>query len=147
MQKIVIKMKKKDIYSEAMRYIENAKEILSTKAGKDGDYYSDKKYVRLACHAAYLGVLIALDGLWEYKGIVKPKNRSLTRDTVRVNFYRENLGKINNKMLNLFNETVYPFLHEYGGYDGNLDVRISQTGIKAATEIIEWVRKQIISVE
>ncbi len=140
-------MKKKDIYSEAMRYIENAKEILSTKAGKDGDYYSDKKYVRMASHTAYLGVLIALDGLLEYKGIEKPKNRSLSRDAVSVKFYREHLGKINNKMLTLFNETVYPNLHELGGYDGVLDVDTIQKGIKIAVEMIEWVRKQIISVE
>ncbi len=140
-------MKKRDICKEAMRYIENAKEILSSKAGKDGKYYSDKKYVRMACHMAYLGVLIALDGLLEYKGIENLKNQDLSSDAVNVKFYREHLGKINGKMLNLFNETIYPFLCEYGGYYGNLEVYISQEGIIAATEIIEWVQKQISSVE
>jgi len=28
---------------EAKRYLDNAKQILSEKAGKDGDYYSDSK--------------------------------------------------------------------------------------------------------
>ena len=132
-----------DIYSESMRYIENAKEILSTKAGKVGKYYSDSKYVRMACHTAYCGVLLALNGLFEYKGIKIPKNRQKSRDAVSVDFYRANLGKQNNAILTVFNQTVYPFLHEYGGYDGNLDIDISQKGIKAAIEIIEWVRKQI----
>jgi len=30
---------------EAERYLENAKTILSEKAEKEGDYYSDSKYV------------------------------------------------------------------------------------------------------
>ena len=28
---------------EAERYLQNARDMLSEKAGKDGDYYSDKK--------------------------------------------------------------------------------------------------------
>jgi hypothetical protein len=32
-------------YSEAIRYMENAKETLQ-KAGKEDKYYNDKKYVR-----------------------------------------------------------------------------------------------------
>jgi len=134
--------KEVDIYSESMRYIDNAKEILSTKAGKDGRYYSDKKYVRMACHTAYMGVLLSLNALFEYKGIKIPKNRNKSRDAISIDFYREHLG-FNKSILRIFNETVYPNLHEYGGYDGNLQVEISQNGIKSAIEIIEWVRKQI----
>jgi hypothetical protein len=52
-----------DNLQEARRYLNNAKEILREKARKEGDHYQDKKYVRLAGHAAYSGVLIALDGL------------------------------------------------------------------------------------
>lgn len=48
---------------EARRYLDNAKELLRDKAKKDGKYYQDKKYVKLAGHAAYSGVLIALDVL------------------------------------------------------------------------------------
>ena len=44
---------------EAERYLQNARQILSEKAGKDGDYYIDKKYVKMAGHAAWCGVLIA----------------------------------------------------------------------------------------
>jgi len=135
--------KEVDIYSESMRYIDNAKEILSTKAGKHGDYYQDRKYVKMASHTAYCGLLYAFDGLLKYKGIEKPKKRNKSRDAVSVDFYREQLGKMNRSVLDKFNETVYPNLHELGGYDGVLDVDTIQRGIKTAIELIEWVRKQI----
>jgi len=132
-----------DVYKESMRYIENAREILSTKAGKDGKYYSDPKYVRMACNTAYNGLLLALNGLFAYKGIEIPRNRQKNRNALRVQFYEEQLGKINKAILKEFNQTAYPFLHEYGGYDGNLSVDISQNGIKAAVDIIDWVHNQI----
>lgn len=40
--------------------MENATETLK-KAGKDGKYYKDEKYVKTACGTAYNGVLKALD--------------------------------------------------------------------------------------
>ena len=46
---------------EAQRYLDNAKEILSEKAGKEDGYYQDTKYVKLAGHAAYAVILVALD--------------------------------------------------------------------------------------
>ncbi len=48
-------------HKEAMRYVENAKEILSTKAKKEGNSYSDKKHVRMAGNTLWNGVLEALD--------------------------------------------------------------------------------------
>jgi len=130
-------MNDNDVYTEAMRYIDNAKEVLSSKAGKDGDYYSDRKYVKMASHTAYCGLLYALDGMFEYKGIEKPKNRSRKRDAVTVKFYQEQLGKINRTVLDKFNETVYPNLHELGGYEGVLDVNTIQRGISTAVELID----------
>ena len=38
----------KNPIKEAQRYLDNAREILSTKAEKDGGYYNDPKYVRMA---------------------------------------------------------------------------------------------------
>ena len=58
---------------EAERYMQNARQILSEKAGKDGDSYTDKKYVRMAGHTAWCGVLEALDGVLGIK--VPPKKR------------------------------------------------------------------------
>lgn len=43
-----------------MRYINNAKEVLS-KAKIENNIYVDVKYVRSACGIAYLGVLKAID--------------------------------------------------------------------------------------
>lgn len=48
---------------EANRYLTNAKEILSQKTGKENGAYSDKKYVLMVGHSAYMGVLHALDQL------------------------------------------------------------------------------------
>lgn len=52
---------------EAKRYLANAKEILREKAGKEDGFYQDRKYVKLAGHAAYSGVLVAIDGLLRVK--------------------------------------------------------------------------------
>ena len=48
-------------YREAARYIENATDILKTKGKKEGGYYQDTKYVKMACGTAYNGVLMAAD--------------------------------------------------------------------------------------
>ena len=45
-------------YSEAIRYMDNAKATLKS-AGKEDDYYNDDKYVKTACGTAYNGVLKA----------------------------------------------------------------------------------------
>ena len=38
----------KNPIKEAERYLQNAKQILSEKAEKDGNYYNDSKYVKMA---------------------------------------------------------------------------------------------------
>ena len=48
---------------EAERYLQNARTLLSEKAGKEGNYYSDRKYVRMAGHTAWCGILIALEAV------------------------------------------------------------------------------------
>lgn len=125
-------MEKKDHYHEALRYIDNAKEILRTKAGKDGDFYQDSKYVKMACNTAWNGVLVALDGRMKRDGLAKdPKARK------NVDIYRNYLAKNNQKMLKHFN-SAYNHLHLLGGYDGDLRVSSTQDGIKMAMEIIAW---------
>ncbi|MDR0567490.1 MAG: DUF5618 family protein [Prevotellaceae bacterium] len=62
---------KSNAYSEAMRYMENAKAALQ-KARKEGKHYSDKKYVRMACGTAYSAILIALDAYLLLKGVPEP---------------------------------------------------------------------------
>ena len=55
-------------YREAIRYMQNAVDILKTKARKKDRYYEDQKYVRMACATAYNAVLLALDSYLEIKG-------------------------------------------------------------------------------
>ena len=118
--------------AEAYRYLENAKEILSTKAQKEDGYYQDKKYVKLAGHAAYSGVLVALDHALE-----RPK-----KGRVSVEWYKENIAKLDKKMLNYFNE-VYEVMHLVMGYDGFGKEKIIKDGFESAEKIIKWVENKI----
>ena len=122
--------------TEAHRYIDNAKEILRDKAQKEDGYYKDKKYVKLAGHAAYSAVLEALDGLF---GLRKKGRKS-------VEWYQEELGKMDKKVLNAFN-VVYNTLHLSMAYDGNLSVKIANIGLEEAETIINWVetKQELVS--
>jgi hypothetical protein len=64
-------MKPSTPISEAKRYLANAKELLKEKAIKDGDYYTDSKYVSMAGDTAWKGVLIALEAVFGIKEIAK----------------------------------------------------------------------------
>lgn len=114
--------------NEARRYVNNAKELLREKAGKEDGVYQDRKYVRLAGHAAYLGVLVALDGLFDVK---KGTRKS-------VEWYQEQLRKTDRKLLDSFN-AAYDTLHLAMGYDGNISADVSAAGITTAENIINWV--------
>jgi len=114
--------------TEAHRYINNAKEMLRDKAKKEEGLYIDKKYVKLAGHAAYTGVLVALDGLFG----VKKKGRKT------VDWYQEELSKIDKKVLHRFN-SAYEVLHLSMGYDGASNAKVATAGIEDAEKIINWV--------
>ena len=55
-----------DQIEEAKRYLANAREILNDKGQKEDGLYQDIKYVKMAGHTAYAGVLVALDELLNY---------------------------------------------------------------------------------
>ena len=74
-------MKHENPFKEAMRYIDNAREILKS-AGKDGKYFDDVKYVQTACGTAYLGMLKALDFLFEIKYTTALNNKTFNRFTI-----------------------------------------------------------------
>ena len=113
---------------EAHRYIDNAKQILREKAHKEDSRYQDKKYVRMAGHTAYLGILVALDGLFEIKRGGRKK----------VEWYQGELAMVDKKMLNSF-LNAYEILHLGMGYDGDLSSAIANAGLKEAEKIIHWV--------
>ena len=119
-------------YDEAVRYMDNAKGYLQN-AQKDGKYYNDIKYVKTACGTAYSGVLVALDGYLELNGVKKPRGRR------SIEFYRDNVAKINRKMLNRLNST-YNILHLYGYYDGENNADVLKVGFDEAYKIIDTIK-------
>jgi hypothetical protein len=125
-------MKIEDPYQEALRYIVNAKEHLKL-AGKEGKYYSDDKYVRTACGTAYSGTLIALDALFDYKKIPKRRGRKA------IEYYQDNLSKIDKKLLKVLN-TAYRILHLEGYYEGETSVKAIEVGFESANSIITAIK-------
>ena len=119
---------------EAERYIQNARQLLSEKAGKDGDFYTDRKYVKLAGHAAWCGVLIALDAVLHVKAGLKKGQRP------DINDYQDAISKVDKKMSRHFMSS-YDTLHKSLGYDGNLSYKIVQYGLKEAQGLIDWASK------
>lgn len=118
--------------SEAKRYVNNARDLLSGKARKEDGYYQDIKYVRMAGHAAYAGVLLALDVVLG----ARKKGRK------NVEWYKDELSKTDRKALSIF-LTVYEILHLFMSYDGIPDAEIAQTGLKRADQLIDWAETRM----
>jgi len=129
-------MVNKDSIDEARRYIANARKILSEKAGKEGAFYSDPKYVRMAGNTAWNGVLVALDDIFPYQ-----HKKDNSDDRPRINWYKEKINRIDKKFLRTFT-TAYDTLHKTMGYDGNLSYVTSQDGLKLASDVIEWCSRK-----
>ncbi|MCL2131362.1 MAG: DUF5618 family protein [Lentimicrobiaceae bacterium] len=125
---------KETYYSEAIRYMDNAKEDLK-KAKKEDSIYRDPKYVRRACGTAYSGVLIALDGYLTLKGMDKPTKKQRKS----IEYYQSTITKIDKKMLSNLN-LAYKILHLYGYYDGIESVNVIKEGFNFAYEIIEKIK-------
>lgn len=121
-----------EYYAEAIRYMENANETLK-KAGKEGDFYKDSKYVKTASGIAYNAVLKAMDGYFILKEVKLPRNRK------SIEFYRANVSRTDKKLLNYLN-SAYNILHLDGYYDGILSVDVINTGFKLAYTIIEKIK-------
>jgi len=122
---------------EALRYLENAREMLKTVQVEDNTY-SDVKPVQEACGTAYLAVLKAIDQYLIKKGV---EERELPKS---VDGYREMLRKHlmvhDGKLLKEF-EKLYKLLHIAGYYRGLLeDVAVVKDAMKAAKTFIEKIR-------
>lgn len=120
-------MSKTEAKSEAMRYVDNAKSILAEKAKKDGKFYSDKKYVKMAGNTLWNGILVALDH--KYPEIRKGKGRP---DQTK---YRQAIK--DGKASKLF-DSGYETCHLSMGYDGNLSVQVVSAGVDTAKDLILW---------
>ena len=125
---------KEKYYSEATRYMDNAKDFLQ-KAKKEGKFYHDPKYVKIACGTAYSGLLVALDCFLILKGAHKPKGK--VRKSIE--YYQENITKIDKKMLDYLN-SAYKILHLSGYYDGIENVTVIKEGFDLANQIIEKIK-------
>ncbi len=129
-------------YALAMRYIANAKDSLK-KAGRNGIYFKDSKYVSSASGIAYKGVLVALDTWLELKGIELPKTKPSRKERGKtIDFYRENLAKLDKKLLQDLN-MVYDILHLLGYYDGFLSVKVINEGFEIAGMIINRIKPKV----
>jgi hypothetical protein len=120
-------MSKSEAKAEAMRYLTNAKEILSEKTKKENGYYSDPKYIKMAGNTFWNGVLVALD--YRFPEIKKGKGRT---DQSK---YRQVIkdGKIS-KMF----DSSYSQLHLVMGYDGVGDEKVVKIAIDNAKQLINW---------
>ncbi|MDR1757558.1 MAG: DUF5618 family protein [Bacteroidales bacterium] len=119
---------------EAERYLQNARQILTNKAEKDGDYYNDTKYVRMAGNTAWNGVLIALDAALGIKKKMKPRQRPDVQD------YQFALNRCDSKM-NIVFLSAYESLHKALGYDGNPSYKVVQSALTDGQRLIEWADK------
>jgi len=122
---------------EAIRYFENAKELLA-KSPIEDNTYTDIKYVQEACSTAYLAVLKAIDEYLLKKGVSQKE----LPDSVEG--YRDALKKYlslhNGKLTKDFN-SLYNLLHIAGYYRGLLDkVEIIKDTFKITKAFIEKLK-------
>jgi len=125
---------KNEQYALAMRYIANAAEMLK-KAGKDGKYFKDSKYVSSASGIAYKGVLVALDAWLKLKEVKFPKDK----DRKTISFYNMEIGKRDKKLVRDL-KIAYDALHLGGYYDGTLSCGCINDGFEAANSIIDRIK-------
>ena len=113
--------------TEAMRYVSNAKEILSEKAKKESGYYTDPKYIKMAGNTFWNGVLVAFD--YKFPEIKKGKGRP---DQTK---YRQ---AIKDRKVSRLYDSAYQQLHLVMGYDGMGAEKYVKLAIEDAKDLISW---------
>lgn len=119
--------------TEARRHIDNAKDFLSNNAKKQDGLYQDKKYVKIAGHTAYTGILLVLNELLGEKSRKTPKS---------VEWYQYELSRVDKSLLSNFT-TAYEILHIDMGYQGIKSAQTASLGIRTAEKIIDWVETRL----
>jgi hypothetical protein len=117
---------------EAQRYLDNAREILTSKAGKEDGLYADVKYVKMASGTAYSAALLILDEYLRRKDGIK-----FTKPT-SIEDYTSRVRKYDKKLLRLL-VNVYDELHILGYYHGTKSVDTIQTGLKNVTQMLSYI--------
>ena len=123
--------KLKNPIEEAERYLENARRILSEKAEKEGNYYYDSKYVKMAGNTAWNGVLVALDAVLDVRKNLKKGQRPDFQD-YQIAVYKKD-SKMNQTLLG-----AYESLHKALGYDGNPNYKIVQAAMEDGKLVVSW---------
>ena len=120
---------KREPIKEARRYVDNAREILEGRGKLDdeGFQYQDEKYVRAAGNYLWLGILMALDGVFHV--------REDRRTRVNIEAYEEAVGKRDLKLLSWLTDG-YDIIHLYMTYDGNTSKNLCDLGFEYANRII-----------
>lgn len=122
---------------EALRYLQNAKDILKSAPIEDNTY-TDTKPVHEACGTAYRAVLKAIDEYLISRGV---SEKELPQS---VEGYREMIRKylsVHNGKLTREFEKLYKALHIAGYYRGLLDdVDMVKDAFKAAKTFINKIR-------
>jgi hypothetical protein len=119
--------------SEARRHIDNAKDFLSSNAKKQDGLYQDKKYVKIAGHTAYTGILLVLNELLGEKNRKTPKSAE---------WYQYELSRVDKSLLSNFT-TAYQILHIDMGYQGSKSAELASLGLQKAEKIIDWVETRL----
>jgi hypothetical protein len=123
----------KTIYhKEALCYMSNATETLN-KAEKEDRFYSDDKYVKIACKIAYNAIVKALDGYLLLNDVKPQKGRK------SIEYYRNNVSKIDHNLMNYLNNT-YEILLISGYYEGVTSVKTITDGFELANIIIGKIK-------
>lgn len=123
--------------TEARRYLDNAKGFLRNNANKEDGLYKDKKYVKIAGHTAYTGILVALD---ELLGEKKKKTKK------SVEWYQKELSGLDKRVTSDF-ATAYQVLHLDMGYEGSPSADLAKFGVEKAEKIISWVENRLSTPE
>jgi len=119
---------------EALRYIENAKDILR-KSEIEADYYTDLKYVKTALGCAYLGVLRAIDDYLLMRGVQEERLPKKIEEYVKA---LKKYGGVHNGRLLRQLTGLYHQLHIAGYYRGDLQsTKMVKTALSEAREFIQ----------
>lgn len=123
-------MEKKNPIEEALRYVDNAQNVLRTNGDLDPEThsYTDRKYVKMAGNTLWNGVLLILDAVFHVK-----KNKNTRPD---ISDYQQAIVDRDKKLLSLVNNG-YDIMHLSMGYDGILDKTVCDKGFYIAREVIE----------
>ena len=125
----------KGAFKEAYRYIANAEELLREKAGMENGFYTDKKYVRLAGHAAWLAVLLAVDEYLLSKNVTKERGRKSKE------WYVTQLSKLDKKLNSVF-IIAHDGLHLSLSYDGYQNVKAARAALEDGMNVIRLCERE-----